>query len=78
MVRTCRNEGLGQTYSQEVDAGSLGSLEKGFESKDALCRKVALLAFKQSPVGVEADTSVAESLDLLENVQPQTWNGKSV
>lgn len=65
-------------YSKKVDAGLGGSSKKVVKVEDALGREVARLALEQSPVGVERDTVVAQSLDLLENIEPQTGDRKTV
>ena len=62
------NYSLLHTYCKEVDSSSLSSLEEGFQRKDAFGGEIALLAFQEGPIGVERDSVVTQSLDLLEHI----------
>lgn len=68
---------MDSTHSEQIDASSLCSLEEGLESKDAFGRKITLLALEQVPGSVERNTRVPESLDLLEDIEPETRYRKS-
>lgn len=56
---------------EQVDPGSGGRLEERLEREDALGSEVALLAFEERPVDIEAHAVVAEGLDLLEDIEPE-------
>jgi len=65
------------TYSNEIYACLLGSFEERFPGKDTFGSEIALLSFDKSPIDVKGNGVVTQSLDLLEDIEPQARHGQS-
>ena len=63
-----------KTYSNEIYACLLGSLEERFPGKDTFGSEIALLSFNKSPINVEGNGIVSQCLDLLEDIKPEAGN----
>ena len=65
------------TYSNEIYACLLSSFEERLPGKDTFGSEIALLSFDKSPIDVKGNGVVTQSLDLLEDIEPQTWDGQA-
>lgn len=61
--------------SNKIDSCVCGSLEERFQVEDAVCSKAPLFGFYKSLVNIERNSVESESLNLLENIDPQRWHG---
>lgn len=67
----------GGAYGNQIDAGLLGCRHKLCDGEDAILYKMAGVTLMQSPVRVEGDGGVTHCTDLLEDIEPQAWDGQA-
>ena len=68
---------VGSRTGQDIEASFLGRLEERLEGKDAIGAEVAALRLEEVPVDVDGNAVVPRSLDLLEDIGPETGNGQT-
>jgi hypothetical protein len=59
--------------SDQIQTNFLGSSEEWLIRKHSLGRKVARTTFQRSPIDVERDPVITDSLDLLQDVCPEAY-----